>query len=159
MNRKFACALAILLASAMPRIADAADFFIMDVNSDDPDAPFATVLDPASIVTEPNGNRTFRYAMIYPVNEVNDFAMEADCSTARWRQTHGTFTSNLGEVTEDNDAKDWETLNDGTNGAYMHKTVCDYPSNQPTGDQVFQADDYQTMIKRISINLTMDNGE
>lgn len=155
MNRKFAGALAALIVLAVPRIANAADFFLMDIDTEtDKEDPTATVLDPASIVVESDGSRTFRFAIVHDVGEISDFTMEADCSALRWRQTHSSHTSMLGEVTENDTPDDWETLQDGTNGAYMHKTVCDYPSNQPTGDQVYQASDYQTAIKEISDRLT-----
>jgi hypothetical protein len=153
MNRKFAGAFAALIVLAVPRIACAAGFFLIDVDMEtDKDDPTATVLDPASIAVESDGSRTFRFAMVHDADsgEISEYTMEADCSSLRWRQTHSTYTSGLGDVSENSTPEDWETLEDGTNGAYMHKTVCDYPNNQPTGDQVFQADDYQTMLQKVA---------
>lgn len=155
MNRKLAGALAAALVVAVPRMAIAANFFLIDVDTEtDKDDPAATVLDPASIVVESDGNRSFQFAIVHDIGEMYEFTMEADCSALRWRQTHSKYSSGMGDAVEHADVEDWETLQDGTNGDYMHKLVCDYPDNQPTGDQVYQAADYQTALQEISQRLT-----
>jgi hypothetical protein len=156
MNHKLAGAFAALIVLAVPRIAAAADFFLIAVNMDtDKDDPTAMVLDPASIVVESDGNKTFRYATVHDVGSgvVSEFIMEADCSASRWRQIDFKYTAIEGDVTEDTAVKDWEALQDGSNGAYMYKTVCDYPNNQPTGD-IIQASDYQAMLQTAAEDLT-----
>jgi len=149
-------ALGLLLASAAVAVR-AADFYMVDASSEQ-----VVLLDPSSIGTSPDGDKTARIAMISDMDLWDDDRMEFDCSAARYKSlssvAHLAGGDTLDRSSIDGMVGVWNEVKDHTTGSLLFDSVCRWSPSMLSGDHVFSAADFESALHNISSKLTEMQG-